>query len=85
MKSVTYTHFDLYNLEAYHFADDLPCFERRLQLLKQQLDTIVWAGNTTDPRILVIQKAIDYYSALITDITSSIRKKEANATQIPTT
>ena len=68
MKTVTYTHEQLYGMEASYFIDDLPFMERRKMLLKNRLQVLVYQQKCDDKLIYDINKAIDFWSELIEDI-----------------
>ena len=73
MKTVTYTHEQLYGMEASYFEDDLPFMERRKMLLKNRLQVIVYQPDCDDKLIYDINKAIEFWSELIEDIKKGLK------------
>lgn len=73
MKTVTYTHEELYGMKSSYFKDDLPFMERRKMLLKNRLQVLVYKPNCNDKLIYDINKAIDFWSELIEDIEKGIK------------
>lgn len=73
MKTVTYTHEELYGIGASYFKDDLPFMERRKMLLKNRLQALVYQPNCDDKLIYDINKAIDFWSELIEDIEKGLK------------
>ena len=73
MKTVTYTHEELYGMEASYFKDDLPFMERRKMLLKNRLQVLVYQQKCDDKLIYDINKAIDFWSELIEDIEKGLK------------
>ena len=73
MKTGTYTHKELYGMEASYFKDDLPFMERRKMLLKNRLQVLVYQPNCDDKLIYNINKAIEFWSKLIEDIEKGLK------------
>ena len=73
MKTVTYTHEQLYGMEASYFKDDLPFMERRKMLLKNRLHVLVYQPDCDDKLIYDINKAIEFWSELIEDIEKGLK------------
>ena len=73
MKTVTYTHKELYGMEASYFKDDLPFMERRKMLLKNRLQVLVYQIDCDYKLIYDINKAIEFWSELIEDIEKELK------------
>lgn len=73
MKTVTYTHKELYGMEASYFEDDLPFMERRKMLLKNRLHVLIYQPECDDKLIYNINKAIEFWSELIEDIEKGLK------------
>ena len=73
MKTVTYTHKELYGMEASYFKDDLPFMERRKMLLKNRLQVLIYQIDCDDKLIYDINKAIEFWSELIEDIEKELK------------
>lgn len=73
MKTVTYTHKELYGVEASYFKDDLAFMERRKMLLKNRLQVLVHQIDCEDKVIYDINKAIEFWSELIEDIEKDLK------------
>ena len=73
MKTVTYTHKELYGMEASYFKDDLAFMERRKMLLKNRLQVLVYQKDCDDKLIYDINKAIEFWSELIEDIEKGLK------------
>lgn len=73
MKTVTYTHKELYGVEASYFKDDLAFMERRKMLLKNRLQVLVYQIDCEDKVIHDINKAIEFWSELIEDIEKDLK------------
>ena len=73
MKTVTYTHKELYGMDASYFKDDLPFMERRKMLLKNRLQVLVYQKDCDYKLIYDINKAIEFWSELIEDIEKGLK------------
>ena len=78
MKIVTYTHKELYGMEASYFKDDLPFMERRKMLLKKRLQVLIYQPDCDDKLIYDINKAIEFWSELIEDIKKDLKDDTTN-------
>ena len=78
MKTVTYTHKELYGVEASYFKDDLAFMIRRKGLLGVRLRELVYLDCTDDKLIYDINKAIEFWSELIEDIEKGIKDDTTN-------
>ena len=84
MKTVTYTHKELYGMEASYFKDDLPFIERRIELLREHFIKIVY--HTKEPteqeayskhqqKVNAVNKAIEFWCELRDDIKAQFYTK----------
>ena len=73
MKTVTYTHKELYGMDASYFKDDLVFMERRKMLLKNRLQVLVYQKDCDYKLIYDINKAIEFWSELIEDIEKGLK------------